>query len=72
MKIIKMLLSLFDIMAGIAAEIIYSAAIMITAFKDDGETRRRILLAGVHAYFEKPISSFKELEDVVSKAIAEQ
>ena len=42
---------------------------MITAFKDDGETKRRVLEAGVHAYFEKPIESFKDLEAVVSKAI---
>ncbi|MDB4349776.1 response regulator [Omnitrophica bacterium] len=43
--------------------------IMITAFKDDGQTRRRVLAAGVYAYFEKPIASFKDLENTVGKAI---
>ena len=42
--------------------------IMITAFKDDGETKKRVLHAGIYAYFEKPIASFKELEEVVKKA----
>ncbi len=39
-------------------------AIMITAFKDEGQTKKRLLEAGVYAYFEKPIASFKELEEV--------
>lgn len=43
--------------------------IMITAFKDEGQTRKRLLNAGVYAFFEKPISSFKELEETVSNAI---
>ena len=43
--------------------------IMITAFKDEGQTRKRLLEAGVYAYFEKPINSFKELEEAVNKAV---
>ena len=49
-----------------------SKVIMITAFKDDGETKRRVLDAGVYAYFEKPIASFKVLEDVVIIATTSQ
>lgn len=45
--------------------------IMITAFKDEGQTKDRVLKAGAYAYFEKPISSFKGLEETVSKAIEE-
>ena len=45
--------------------------IMITAFKDEGQTRKRVLESGAYAFFEKPISSFKELEDTVVKAIGE-
>lgn len=44
-------------------------AIMITAFKDEGQTREKFLKAGIYAYFEKPIASFKELEEVVDKAV---
>jgi len=44
-------------------------AIMLTAFKDDGQTKKRAIADGVYAYFEKPIASFKELEEVVEKAI---
>jgi len=45
--------------------------IMITAFKDEGQTRKRVLESGAYAFFEKPISSFKELENTVVKAIEE-
>ncbi len=45
--------------------------IMITAFKDDGNARKKALDAGVYAYFEKPIASFKILEEVVTRAVEE-
>ena len=45
--------------------------IMITAFKDEGQTKKRFLETGIYAYFEKPINSFKELEEVVSRAFGE-
>ncbi len=43
--------------------------IIITAFKDEGQTRKKALDAGAYAYFEKPISSFKELEETVNDAV---
>lgn len=43
--------------------------IMITAFKDDGETKRKVLAKGAYAFFEKPIASLKELEETVKKAL---
>ncbi len=46
-------------------------AIIITAFKDEGQTKKRLMEAGAYAYFEKPITSFKKLEDVVKKADSE-
>ncbi|MFH1752594.1 MAG: response regulator [Candidatus Omnitrophota bacterium] len=45
--------------------------IMITAFKDDGGAKQKALAAGVYAYFEKPIASFKTLEETVNKAAEE-
>ena len=48
-----------------------SKVIMITAYKDEGQTKKRVIEAGAYAYFEKPIASFKELEETVSKAIKE-
>ncbi len=45
--------------------------IMITAFKDDGNARKKARDAGVYAYFEKPIASFKILEEVVTRAAEE-
>jgi len=48
-------------------------AIMITAFKDeDGETEKKFLNMGVFAYFEKPIASMKELENVIKRAIGRE
>lgn len=44
-------------------------AIMLTAFRDEGQTRKKFLDMGVFAYFEKPISSMKKLEAVVEKAV---
>ena len=45
--------------------------IMITAFKDDGGAKKKALSAGVYAYFEKPIASFKILEETVTRAVEE-
>jgi len=43
-------------------------AIMITAFKDEGRTEKKFLDMGGFAYFEKPVTSMKELERAVRKA----
>ncbi|NQT07182.1 MAG: response regulator [Candidatus Omnitrophica bacterium] len=45
--------------------------IMITAFKDEGQIQKKLMNQGLYAYFEKPITSFKELEEAVSKAMRE-
>ena len=45
-------------------------AIMLTAFKDEGQTEKKFLDMGVFAYFEKPIPSMKELENVIEKAVS--
>jgi len=47
-----------------------SKVIMITAYKDEGQTKKRVIEAGAYGYFEKPIASFKELEDTIGKAIS--
>ena len=46
--------------------------IMLTAYRDDGETRQKFMDAGVYAFFEKPVNSFKELEEAVKKAVKEK
>ena len=42
--------------------------IFITAYTDFGMTKKRLLNEGAYAFVEKPISSLKELEDIVNKA----
>ncbi|OGW85119.1 MAG: hypothetical protein A2987_04570 [Omnitrophica bacterium RIFCSPLOWO2_01_FULL_45_10] len=42
--------------------------IFVTAYDDGGKTKARLLKMGAYAYFDKPISSLKDLEDVVNKA----
>ena len=44
--------------------------IMITAFQDDdGKTKNHIMSIGVYAYFEKPISSMRKLEETIKAAL---
>lgn len=42
--------------------------IFITAYDDGGKTKARLLRMGAHACLDKPISSLKELEEIVNKA----
>lgn len=42
--------------------------IFVTAYDDGGKTRARLLKMGAFAYFDKPIASLKELENVINKA----
>jgi CheY-like chemotaxis protein len=44
--------------------------IFVTAYDDGGKTKARLLRMGAFAYFDKPISSLKELEDAINKAFA--
>jgi len=46
-------------------------AIIITAFIDEGRTKRRLEELGVYAYIEKPLSSLKDLEATIEKALKE-
>ena len=45
--------------------------IFVSAFDDAGKTRTRILNAGAYAYLDKPLSSLKELQEVIDKAYSE-
>ncbi|MBU0570834.1 MAG: hypothetical protein KJ995_06970 [Candidatus Omnitrophica bacterium] len=45
-----------------------SNVIIVTAFKDSGETKARLLDEGAYAYVEKSVASLKELEKLVEKA----
>jgi len=47
-------------------------SIIITAFIDEGKTKKRLEEAGVYAYFEKPISSLRNLENTIEKAVREK
>jgi len=42
--------------------------IFVTAYDDGGKTKARLLKMGASAYFDKPISSLKELEETINKA----
>ena len=42
--------------------------IFVTAYDDGGKTKARLLKMGAYAYFDKPISSLRELEEAVNKA----
>ena len=42
--------------------------IFVTAYDDGGKTKARLLKMGAYAYFDKPISSLRELEEMVNKA----
>ena len=43
--------------------------IFITAYDDGGKTKARLLNMGAFACLDKPISSLKDLEETISKAI---
>jgi len=40
----------------------------VTAYDDGGKTKARLLKMGAYAYFDKPVSSLRELEEAVNKA----
>ncbi|MGB2600331.1 MAG: response regulator [Candidatus Omnitrophota bacterium] len=42
--------------------------IFITAYTDSGATKARLLREGAYAYIEKPVTSLKNLENLVNKA----
>jgi len=42
--------------------------IFITAYDDGGKTKARLLKMGAHACLDKPLSSLKDLEDVINQA----
>ena len=43
--------------------------IVITAYNDGGKTRDRLLSLGAFAYFDKPLSSLRDLADAVKRAL---
>jgi len=42
--------------------------IFITAYDDGGKTKARLLKMGAYAYFDKPISSLRTLEETINNA----
>jgi len=42
--------------------------IFITAYRDPGKTKERLLKKGAYAFVEKPITSLKSLEELVNRA----
>ena len=42
--------------------------IFVTAYDDGGKTKARLLKMGAFAYVDKPVSSLKELEEMILKA----
>ena len=45
--------------------------IFVTAFDDAGKTKARLKNAGAYGYLDKPLSSLKELEELVNKAYSD-
>lgn len=45
--------------------------IFVTAYDDGGKTKTRLLKMGAFAYMDKPVSSLRELEKVVLRAVGE-
>ena len=43
--------------------------IVITAYNDGGKTRDRLMALGAFAYFDKPLSSLRDLADTVKHAM---
>lgn len=43
--------------------------IVITAYNDGGKTRERLLGMGAYAFFDKPLSSLRELSETVRAAL---
>ena len=43
--------------------------IVITAYNDGGKTRDRLLALGAFAHFDKPLSSLRDLADVIKQAL---
>lgn len=46
--------------------------IVITAYNDGGKTRDRLLALGAYAHFDKPLSSLRDLADMVKRALHDQ
>ena len=42
--------------------------IFVTAYDDGGKTKARLLKMGAYAYFDKPISSLRDLEERILEA----
>ncbi len=42
--------------------------IFVTAYDDGGKTKARLLKMGAYAYFDKPLSSLKDLEEAINQA----
>jgi CheY-like chemotaxis protein len=46
--------------------------IFITAYDDGGKTKARLVKMGAYACIDKPVTSLRELEDIVNRAAAAQ
>ena len=44
--------------------------VVITAYNDGGKTRDRLLALGAFAHFDKPLSSLRDLANIVQQAVA--
>jgi DNA-binding response OmpR family regulator len=42
--------------------------IFVSAYTDSGRTKTRLLEGGAYAFLEKPLTSLKDLEDLINKA----
>ena len=58
-----------ELLQRIRREYPATRVILITAYNDGGKTRDRLLALGAFAYFDKPLSSLRDLADTVKRAM---
>ena len=46
-----------------------TAVIFITAFSDSGQTKSRLIKEGAFAFLEKPLTSLKDLENLINESV---
>jgi CheY-like chemotaxis protein len=60
-----------ELMQRILKEHPKTKVIVITAYNDGGKSRARLMEHGAHAYFDKPLSSLRDLAQTIDKAVQE-
>ena len=60
-----------EVLALLKAKESKAKVIFVSAFDDAGKTKAKMQNKGAYAYLDKPLSSLKDLEEIVNKAYSE-